>query len=289
MCILLLTVCQARAEVIVFGVIGDYGSGDSNALAVARLVKSWNPDLILTVGDNNYPIGSAETIDDNIGRFYSEYIHPYKGKYGNGGLTNRFFPTLGNHDLMSESGKPYFDYFTLPGNERYYNYRYKFIELFALNSDKTEPDGVRANSKQAKWLRQSLLASKALWKIVFFHHSPYSSGYWHGSHTGESISMRWQFKQWGAHLVLSGHDHLYERIHIGGLVYIVNGIGGDRLDPFYAPKVQGGQVGFNSDWGAVRIDLTETNMFIRAITIKNILVDSVLIEKRGSTINIRVP
>ncbi|MGB9586346.1 MAG: hypothetical protein ACPL7A_02865, partial [Anaerolineales bacterium] len=53
-----------------FAVIGDYGSGDQNEANVAKLVKSWNPDFIITTGDNNYPIGSEATIDYNIGQFY---------------------------------------------------------------------------------------------------------------------------------------------------------------------------------------------------------------------------
>ncbi|MGC8829404.1 MAG: metallophosphoesterase family protein [Verrucomicrobiia bacterium] len=283
------TVFCANSAVITIGVIGDYGSGDTNAAAVARLVKSWNPDFIITTGDNNYPVGSAETIDENIGRFYHEFIYPYYGKYGIGAISNRFFPCLGNHDWMTKDAKPYLDYFTLPGNERYYNYRCQFVEIFALDSDRNEPDGVSMNSVQARWLRNRLASSSAIWKIVFFHHSPYSSGYWHGSHTGECNFMRWQFKQWGAHLVLSGHDHLYERIHRDGLVYIVNGFGGDRLDPFNVPKVAGGQFGFNDDWGAVRIDATESNLTVRALTIRNILIDKVLLEKKGRLINLILP
>src|SRR6266852_3114617 len=61
----------------VIGVVGDFGSGTSNELAVANLIKSWNPDFIMTVGDNNYPYGQAATIDGNVGQFYHDYIYPY--------------------------------------------------------------------------------------------------------------------------------------------------------------------------------------------------------------------
>src|SRR5688500_4354858 len=64
---------------ISFAVIGDYGSDDSHELAVANLVKSWNPEFIITLGDNNYPDGEAATIDANIGKYYREYIYPYRG------------------------------------------------------------------------------------------------------------------------------------------------------------------------------------------------------------------
>ena len=87
-----------------FAVIGDYGEGNQAEEDVADLVKSWKPDFIITVGDNNYPNGAAETIDFNIGQYYHEFIYPYTGAYGPGAESNRFFPTLGNHDYTIRSG-----------------------------------------------------------------------------------------------------------------------------------------------------------------------------------------
>ncbi|UCD99858.1 MAG: metallophosphoesterase, partial [Chloroflexota bacterium] len=102
-----------------FAVIGDYGSGDRMEGDVAALVRSWQPDLVITTGDNNYPDGTAETIDENIGQFYHQFIFPYLGSYGEGAKENRFFPSLGNHDWHAAAAQPYLDYFNLPGNERY--------------------------------------------------------------------------------------------------------------------------------------------------------------------------
>ena len=86
---------------------------------MAALVKSWNPDLVITMGDNNYNNGEETTIDHNVGQFYQEFIYPYTGIYGAGAETNRFFPSLGNHDWVTRSGTPpvpwpYLQYFTLP-------------------------------------------------------------------------------------------------------------------------------------------------------------------------------
>ncbi|HNB53272.1 MAG TPA: hypothetical protein PK530_15080, partial [Anaerolineales bacterium] len=102
----------------VFAAIGDYGADSAEEDDVAELVFSWNPEIIITLGDNNYPSGSADTIDDNIGQYYAPFIAPYTGAYGPGGEINRFFPVLGNHDWDSPGIQPYLDYFTLPGNER---------------------------------------------------------------------------------------------------------------------------------------------------------------------------
>ena len=97
-----------------FAVIGDYGQAGPPAEAVARLVQSWNPDFVVTTGDNNYPRGEARTIDGNIGRYYHGFIAPYRGRYGPGADRNRFFPTLGNHDWATAGAQAYFDYFAPP-------------------------------------------------------------------------------------------------------------------------------------------------------------------------------
>jgi hypothetical protein len=204
-----------------FGVIGDFGSAGTAARDVANLVKSWKPDFIITVGDNNYPDGAASTIDPNIGQYYHEFIYPYKGRYGAGATVNRFFPSLGNHDWHARGAQPYLDYFTLPGNERYYDFVWGPVHLFAIDSDEDEPDGITRSSRQAAWLQNKLAASTARWKLVYFHHPPYSSG-----EHGNTREMQWPFQQWGASAVLTGHDHLYERLLVGGFTYFVAGAGG---------------------------------------------------------------
>src|SRR5438128_3640524 len=65
-----------------FAVIGDYGSGFTAEQKVANLVKSWNPDFVVTLGDNIY--GPASNYDAFVGQYYHDYIYPYKGSYGAG-------------------------------------------------------------------------------------------------------------------------------------------------------------------------------------------------------------
>lgn len=207
-----------------FVVIGDYGMSGPEEARVAWRVASLKPEFVVTTGDNNYPFGAADTIDDNIGRYFSAFIAPYHGKFGPGAAENGFFPCLGNHDWDSANAAPYLDYFSLPNNERYYEVVRGAVHLFALDSDPNEPDGTDADSRQAHWLEAQLKASSAPWKLVYFHHPPYSSGP-HAS----TIGMRWPFAEWGASIVFSGHDHTYERFEVDGFPYIVNGVGGATL------------------------------------------------------------
>ena len=115
--------------------------------------------------------------------------------------------------------------------------------------------------------------SRAPWRIVYFHHAPYSSGYFHGSWTNESHHMRWPFREWGAHAVLTGHDHIYERVQTNGIVYIVNGLGGDSRDLLRFPLVPGSAKQFSADFGALRAEATESYLWFRFFTSGGALID----------------
>jgi len=248
-------------------VIGDFGEGNQAEQDVADLVKSWRPELIITVGDNNYPSGAAETIDDRVGRFYHEFIAPYQGAFGAGADQNRFFPTLGNHDWDTARAQAYFDYFTLPGNERYYDFVWGPVHFFAVSADSREPDGVSRISIQAQWLQQRLVASVSPWKVVYFHQPPYSSGY-----HGPVDWMAWPFEEWGASAVLSGHDHVYERLQVGGIPYFINGLGGGPIYYFIQTQPES-QVRYNDDYGAMLVTASEAQIIFQFTTRRGELID----------------
>ena len=127
---------QAQSDRISFAVIGDFGLAGQPLLDVSNLIKSWNPDFIVTVGDNNYPDGAAATIDDNIGQYFHEYIYEYSGKYGAGSPTMRFYPSLGNHDWSANGSVPYLDYFGRRNVWNYYDFVKGPIHFFMLDSDR---------------------------------------------------------------------------------------------------------------------------------------------------------
>ncbi len=258
---------HAQSDRIVFAVIGDYGLAGQNEADVANLVKGWNPDFIVTVGDNNYPHGQSYSIDDNIGQYYHDYILGYKGKYGSSSPTKRFYPVLGNHDWGTTGGKPYFDFFNFYNQTTYYDFIQGPVHFFMLDSDQNEPDGTSATSDQAKWLKKSLAASTSAFNVIVFHHAPYSSG-WHGP----TNYMRWPFKEWGADAVLTGHDHIYERLLVNGLPYFINGIGGAELYKFDRILPES-QARFNQDYGAMRVEANGTTMKFQMYTRTGLLVD----------------
>lgn len=251
-----------------FAVIGDYGFPAQGALDVAAMIEGWDVDFVVTAGDNNYPDGTAETIDLNIGKPYHAFIHPYNGAHGEGATENRFWPSPGNHDWNTGTLQPYLDFFELPGNERYYAIRKGSVEIFLLDSDGAEPDGRTADSVQAQWLQGALAASDATYKLVVMHHPPYSSG----DH-GNTAEMQWPFADWGADVVIAGHDHTYERLTVDGFPYLVNGLGGAFFYQFGEP-IAGSEVRFTGALGAQRVEETAEGLRFEFVTTAGETVDT---------------
>jgi tartrate-resistant acid phosphatase type 5 len=277
-----------------FAAVGDFGDDSRNGpvvAAVAKLVKGWNPEFVITLGDNNYNCGEQKTIAENITKHYGDFIKP--------GGENRFFPVLGNHDWGHNWGGnkpavcknkpphqhvcaaqdigPYLALFDLPGNERYYEFVRGPVHFFALDSDCHEPDGITPDSDQARWLRGALENSTARYKIVYMHHPPFSSG----SH-GSQKELQWDFKKWGATLVMAGHKHSYERLHAHGLPYIVNGSGGRVLRPFKkASKLPSSLYQNGTDYGAMLINADERKMTLQFFSQEGKLLDHCSIRGEG--------
>ena len=264
-------------QTIRFAVIGDYGSGSTDEADVAGLVTSWDPDFVVTTGDNRYGL---TTFDEVVGQYYSSFLTDAgSGPYCSGGDSpiNAFFPSTGNHDYWDGGGiDEYLDYFTLPGagvdstgtsgSELYYDFVQGPVHFFVLDSETAlfDPDDMTA---QQDWLQAQLAVSTTPWQAVYMHHPPYSSGM-HGSESG----MQWPYATWGADFVMSGHDHDYERIEADGIVYFVNGLGGSSSYPFMTP-VDGSQVRYTDDFGAMLVDASAGAVRFRFINRSGLVVD----------------
>jgi 3',5'-cyclic AMP phosphodiesterase CpdA len=134
----------------------------------------------------------------------------------------RFQAILGNHDARhgreAEINYPHFNM-----NGKAYRSFVKgdgLVEFFAL-------DSTHMTREQLSWLEGALSASKAPWKIAYFHHPIYSSGITHGSDTKLRTLLEPLLVKYGVVVGLSGHDHTYERTKPQqGVQYFVSGAGG---------------------------------------------------------------
>lgn len=228
-----------RVESASIAVIGDFGSGSSDERRVADLIRRVGPEAVVTTGDNVYSNAGYQ-------RLVGDYYAPWVG-------SGRFLAATGNHD-HAEGIEAFDAYFAMPSGRRWTSRTIGGIEFFVLDSEAMlQSSGQFA--QQRAWLARELPRSTADWQVVVLHHPPYSSGSVHGS----TLVFRWPFARWGADLVLSGHDHDYERLRVGGLTYIVNGSGGRSLYRFARPLP--GSIARNStDFGALFLTATPNSL-----------------------------
>lgn len=193
-----------------FAVIGDTGSGTDKQRDVGIMMAQYRAvfpfEFVLMMGDNLY---GGEAPKD----FEKKFSEPYKALLDN---KVKFYASLGNHD---QSLQVNYENFNMNGKE-YYRFKKGNVAFYALNSNYME-------KKQVEWLESELSKDTSEWKVCFFHHPPYSSAKAHGSDPQLREVVEPIFIKYGVNVVLTGHDHVYERIKPQkGIYYFVSGGGG---------------------------------------------------------------
>lgn len=175
------------------------------SLATAELVRQLKPHALLLLGDLQYEKGS---LTDFRSRYDAEF----------GEFKSITYPVPGNHEYFTPRASGYFDYFNGVGVDSgragkrsggYYSFNLGAWHIVALNSNCRDIGGCTARSAQAAWLREDLKANRAKCTLAFSHSPRFSSGI-HGS----DLLMRDLFQilyDGGVDVMVSGHDHGYER------------------------------------------------------------------------------
>jgi hypothetical protein len=178
---------------------GDIASCSSSGDEATAKLLDTPADTILTLGDNVYEDGTASE--------FANCFHPSWGQY-----KARIRPSVGNHEYHTAGASGYFNYFgAVAGdpNQGYYAYDLGAWHIIALNSNCAQVGGCGKGSPQEQWLRADLAAHPSACTLAYWHHPRFSSGQ-HGSTT--AMQPIWQaLYDAGVELVLSGHDHDYER------------------------------------------------------------------------------
>lgn len=236
-------------------IAGTWAEDEASAQVLDQVVAA-NPDAtVFTLGDNAYPNGSASD--------FSNYYAPTWGRH-----VARTLPVPGNHDWVSVN--PYFDYFYPknsslnsydPTRRGYYSYDRGAWHIIALNSG----DGGPISQEQLSWLQHDLANSAHACTLAYWHHPRFSSNM-HGNNA--NTAPIWDLLyQYGADVVMTGHDHGYERFDPQnpsgqpdptGIRSFVAGIGGAGSYTFGAAQpnsVVRGQGVF----GALKLTLHETS------------------------------
>jgi len=249
-----------------FAAFGDNGTGGQEQYDVAQQMvrqrANFPFDFVLMLGDNIY--GSDTAAD-----FRRKFEDPYKPMLDAG---VKFYASLGNHDNPNQRlYKP----FNMDG-KRYYSFKKENVEFFALDSTYMDP-------VQLAWVEKQLSASTAQWKICYFHHPLYSDGKFHGPDRDLRSRLEPLLAKGGVSVVLSGHEHFYERLKPQqGIYYFIIGNGGQLR--YHDLKTSADVAkGFDTDRGFALFEIAGDDLYFQALSRTGEIVDSGIIQKAAPT------
>jgi hypothetical protein len=222
------------------------GAADT-ARTVAAGLAADPAAVVLTLGDHTYPRGRTKEFSDCYG--------PTWGRF-----KDRTLPAPGNHEYYTPKAAPYFSYFGERAGRGYYSLELGGWHIVSLDSNLAPAQ----HAIQLEWLRADLASHPARCTLAFWHHPLYSSG-GHGSIPKMRDAWR-LLQQAGAELVLSGHDHDYERFapqdadgrldRALGMRQFVVGTGGAYPTPFLL-TVDNSEMRDNGRTGVLRLRLLD--------------------------------
>lgn len=245
----------APGQPTVLAALGDGAGGEVNARNVTDLLASWDPNMLLYLGDV-YEEGTSTEFDNWYGRAGSDFFGRFRA------ITN---PTVGNHEYDGGVAPGYFDYWdNVP---HYFSFDVGGWHLISLDST-SQFGQTSPSSPQYAWLASDLAADTAACTLVYFHHPVRSIG-----PQGDTTRMNaiWALlAQHGVDVVLTAHDHNYQRWvpldgggspNPGGVTQFVVGTGGHssqdlvRTDSRVAASIK--------DYGALRLELNQAGASYR--------------------------
>jgi hypothetical protein len=223
--------------------------------ATGDLLAGAELDAVLPLGDLQYEEGERSDFESSYDKSW-------------GGVKDITRPVPGNHDYMTPGAEGYFDYFGEAAGEPgrgYYSYDIGRWHLIALNSNCDEVGGCDPGSEQERWLRDDLASHEARCTLAYWHHPRFSSGR-HGNHDEFEPFWRSLYAA-GADLVLSAHDHSYERFapqtpagkadRVRGIREFVVGTGGRNFYAFHSVEPNS-EVQDNGTHGVLKLTLRPT-------------------------------
>ena len=259
---------------------GDGAGGETNAGDVTDLIASWNPNLFLYLGDV-YEDGTST-------EFYNWYgtASTFYGRFHS--ITN---PVIGNHEYQSGGIAPgYFDYWdNIP---RYYSYDAAGWHFVALDSNCGLVPSCAVGQAQYQWLLNDLNTHSNICTIAYFHHPIYNVG-----PEGYTTTMNaiWALMaQHGVDIVLTGHDHDYQRwvpldgngnLSSTGITEFVAGGGGHGIQHFITTDSRLA-VGYDdtspNSFGALRLQLNQQGAGYQYINTSGAVLDSGSVKCSGA-------
>jgi hypothetical protein len=203
----------------------------------SALVESLQPAAVLALGDIQYERGEL-----------ADFQAVYDKSWGRFKATTH--PAPGNHEYSTPGAAGYFAYWKV---DPWYSFDIGGWHVISLNSNCRSVGGCGTGSPQERWLKADLAAHKATCTLAFWHHPRWSSGI-HGTDPGYDTFWS-DLAAAGADVVLSGHDHDYERFgRDRGIRQFVVGTGGRSLYPVLQREVRS-EVVNDDTFGVLKLTL----------------------------------
>lgn len=257
-----------------FAVIGDSGRGDEAQHAVARQMIEWRQrfpfTFVLMLGDNIYP---PHAPDD----YRKKFEEPYRGLLD---AHVEFRAAIGNHD---EPDEIFYQGFNM-GGRRYYTFRDGEEGLKGLTGAGARFFALDSRSfdrAQLTWLKQALGASRSRWKIVYFHHPLYTSGRYQAGARLLRAALEPILVDGDVDLVLSGHEHFYERlVPQRGIAHFISGGAGSLRRGDIRPSAIMAR-GFDTDYHFLMMEIAGDELWFQAIDRTGATIDAGVITRRA--------
>jgi 3',5'-cyclic AMP phosphodiesterase CpdA len=208
-----------------FTAFGDQGIG-YNAAATGNLIAGLNPAFHVHMGDLSYANsdGSGVTSDSYDARLWDSFFvqnEPIASQIP-------WMMAIGNHEMEAWYSSDGYGgvraRFTMPDNAwehstGIYSWRYQNVGLISLDGNdicyNTPANLDYTKGRQLKWLERRLAAFRADpgidFVVVYFHQCAYSTCADNGAELGAQQQWTPLFDRYQVDLVLSGHNHIYER------------------------------------------------------------------------------
>ncbi|HYI21508.1 MAG TPA: PKD domain-containing protein [Candidatus Limnocylindrales bacterium] len=232
---------------------GDISLCSNNNDEATAVLLDQVPGAVFTAGDNAQ---AQATVDE-----FANCFDPTWGRH-----KARIRPSIGNHEYHTTGAVPYFNYFGAAAGtagKGWYAYDVGAWRIYVMNSNCGNV-GCTPGSEQEQWLRADLAANPRECALAMWHHPRYSSGSEHGSTM--SVQPFWQaLYEAGAEMVISGHDHDYERFaprdasgavnNATGIRQFVVGTGGASLRPSFSNISPASEVRQATNFGVFKLVL----------------------------------
>ena len=212
---------------------------------------------------------------------YQAFLQAYDLSWGR--VKSISHPVVGNHEYITSpdpngpstgcdstnaGAAGYFDYFgAAAGNpgEGYYSYDIGTWHLIALNSNCGDAGGCNPDSPQGQWLQNDLATHSNFCTLAYWHIPLFSSSTRHEPNSHDLWQILYDHN---ADLILTGHEHIYERFapqttdgtldHARGLREFIVGSGGANHTSAELPAANS-EVANVDTYGVLKLTLHPTS------------------------------